>query len=142
MGLTWAVGLGGLLTAVGFIVGGIFVPGLAMTGGFMGFIAGSAFAVILSISERKRGLADLSLWRMALWGGLGGALVAASVNIIGGSGGLIWDFLASMALIGAALSTGTVALAKRSGDAKLIEEEEDPMLIEGDDEPLPALEGE
>ncbi|MGD2121590.1 MAG: hypothetical protein PVJ76_07590, partial [Gemmatimonadota bacterium] len=113
MGVTWAVGLAGLLTLAGFVFGGTFVPGLALTGGFVGLVAGGAFAVILSITERQQRLRDLSLWRMALWGGLGGALVAGATNLIGGSGGLIWPFVGTVALIGAIASTGTVAVAQR-----------------------------
>jgi hypothetical protein len=123
--------LTGLFTLTGFIFEGAFIPGLAMTGAYLGLIGGGAFAVILSIAERRHKLEDLSLWRMALWGGLGGALVAGATNLIGGSGGLIWDFVAFVAVIGAGASAGTVAIAKRA----------DRKLIEGDDEAPPALEG-
>jgi hypothetical protein len=140
MGLTWGLALAGVGTLVGLMFGGTFVPGLALTGGFLGFIVGSAFAVILSIAERRHGLRDLSLWRMALWGGIGGALVAGATNLFAGSGGIIWEFVASVALFGALASTGTVALARRA-DPSLIEgnEEASPSL-EGDDEAVPALE--
>jgi len=142
MAVTWGVGLAGLFTLAGFIIGGVFVPGLALTGGYLGLIAGSAFAVILSIAEGRHKLKDLSLWRMALWGGIGGAIVAGATNLIGGSGGIIWDFVVVVALIGAGASAGTVAIAKRA-DRKLIEGADDSVeSLEGDDEPLPALEGE
>ena len=129
-GLTWALGWAGIFAVVGLVFGAYSVPRLALVGGFVGLAAGGAFAVILSITERRRRLEDLSLWRMALWGGLGGLLVAAAFS---GSGGLIWSFAATMAFSGAVSSAGTVAIARRGGD---------PNLLDADDEPLPALEGE
>ena len=136
-GLTWAIGWAGFSAVVGAIFGAYSVPRLALVGAFTGLIAGGAFAVILSITERRRRLEDLSLWRMALWGGLGGFLVAAAFS---GSGGLIWDFVATMAFLGAVSSAGTVAVARR-GDPKLIEGDEDAGLsLEGEDSP-PMLEG-
>jgi multisubunit Na+/H+ antiporter MnhB subunit len=142
MGVTWAVGLAGLFTLAGLVFGGTFVPGLAFTGGFVGLVAGGAFAVILSIAERRQRLRDLSLWRMALWGGVGGAIVAGATNLIAGSGGLIWPFVGSVAFIGAVASTGTVAVAKRA-ERKLIGDGDDSVSsLEGDNGAMPALEGE
>lgn len=132
MGLTWAVAGAGVLTGVGLFGGG-FVPGLTLTGAFMGFFAGSAFGVILSVIERHKRLEDLSLKRMALWGGLGGFLIAAGINLFLGSGGLFWDFVATMTLVRAGFSSGTVAIARRATE---------PTLIGEDDEPPPALKGE
>jgi hypothetical protein len=127
-GLTWALGWAGFSAVVGAIFGAFSIPRLALVGGAMGFIAGGAFGLILSITERRRRLEDLSLRRIALWGGLGGVLVAGSFNLFGGSGGLIWDFVATMAFLGAASSAGTVAVVRR-GDPKLIEGEDDPPLL-------------
>ena len=84
-GLTWALGWAGLFGVAGAIFGAYSIPRLAFIGGFMGLIVGGAFAVILSITERRHSLEDLSLWRTALWGGLGGFLVAV---VFSGSGGL------------------------------------------------------
>ena len=138
-GLTWAVGFAGIFAVVGFIFGAYSVPRLALVGGFVGLVAGGAFAVILSIVERRHQLKDLSLWRMALWGGLGGILVAAAFS---GSWGNFWSFAATMAVIGAGVSAGTIAIAKRA-DTKLIEgADESALSLEGEDELLPALEGE
>ena len=133
MGLAWAAGLGLVGSAIGllgFLTGDGFVTGLALTGAFIGFVAGSGFGAILSLTEGRRGLEDLSLKRVALWGGLGGALVACATNLLGG-GGLVWDFVVSVALLGAGLSSGSVAIAKRAHRKE---------LNAGDDEPPPALE--
>ncbi|MGD2123084.1 MAG: hypothetical protein PVJ76_15125, partial [Gemmatimonadota bacterium] len=83
----------------------------------------------------------LSLWRMALWGGLGGALVAGATNLIGGSGGLIWPFVGTVALIGAIASTGTVAVAQRAERNRIGGGDESGPILEGSEEPPPALEG-
>ena len=117
-GATWALGWAAFFGVGGAIFGAYSVPRLAVVGGFMGLIAGSAFGVILSITERRRRLDELSLWRMALWGGLGGLLVAGSLNLLAGSGGLIWSFVATMAFSGAVSSAGTVAIARRGADPR------------------------
>jgi len=141
IGVTWAVGLAGLFAVAGLVLGGTSLTGLALTGGFLGLIGGGAFAVILSIAERRHSLGDLSLWRMALWGGIGGAFVAGATNLIGGSGGLIWPFVGTVALIGAVASTGTVAVAQRA-ERKLIGGGDDSVAsLEEDPRPLRALEG-
>jgi hypothetical protein len=127
-GLTWAVGWAGIFGVLGLIFGAGSVPRVALLGAFTGLIAGGAFAVILSIAERRHRLEDLSLWRTALWGGLGGILVAAAFS---GSWENFWSYAATMAISASASSAGTVAIAKRA-DRKLLESDED----------LPALEGE
>jgi len=137
-GLTWAVGWAGIFSVLGVIFGAGSVPGVAVVFGFTGLVAGSAFAVILSIAERRHRLEDLSLWRTALWGGLGGILVAAAFS---GSWVNFWSFAATMAVSAAASSAGTVAVAKRA-ERKLIQEEDDSGLgLEGEGEPPPALGG-
>lgn len=136
-GLTWCVAWGGLFATAGLVGAGNFVPGLAMTGAFLGLVGGSAFAVILSIAERRHNLADLSLWRVAFWGALGGVLMALAF----GGGNLFLDFVAFMAVSGAVSSAGTVAVAKRA-DARLIEGADDSTLgLEGDELQRPALGG-
>jgi hypothetical protein len=105
----------GLILRAEFLVGGA------------GFIAGSAFGVVLSILERHKRLEDLSLWRIALWGGLGGLAFTA---VLGPH--LLVEVIV-LTVLGVGSATGTVALAKRGSEQK---------MIEADDEPLPAIEGE
>ena len=140
-GLLWAVGsvaffsvfevLGGrtdsLLIAIPFYAG-------------FGFIMGGAFAGILSLAERHRRLEDLSLWRVALWGALGG-LVFLGVGTLAIRPPELVSWLI-LPILTSGLGSGSVAIAKRA-KTKLIEGEEDPRLsLEEDDEPKPALEGE
>jgi hypothetical protein len=124
--------VGSVIASLGFFTGDGFVTGLALTGAFIGVIVGGGFGVVLSLMEHRKGLENLSLKRVALWGGLGGALVACATNLFGG-GGLVWDFVATLTVLGAGLGSGSVAIAKRAHRKE---------LTEGADEPLPALEGE
>jgi hypothetical protein len=91
----------------------------------VGFIAGSAFGVLLSVLERHKKLEDLSFRRIALWGGIGGLVLAAGFGLQHLPQTIV------LTLVGIGSATGSVALAKRGIE---------PELIEGD-EPLPALEG-
>ena len=144
-GLTWAIGWPVLFSLImlGEIVIGRAHPSTWVLKeqlvGFVfisaiGFIAGSVFGVLLSILERHKKLEDLSLWRIALWGTVGGLALRALL----GPTFYWWEFFTVVA-VGSA--TGTVALAKRA-ERKLLEgEEESPLILEGEAEPLPALEG-
>jgi hypothetical protein len=96
---------------------------LGMAG--VGFIAGSAFGVLLSVLERHKKLEDLTFWRIALWGSIGGLAIAAGFGLQHLPQTIVLTF------VGIGSATGSVALAKRS----------DTKLLEGDDD-LPALEGE
>ena len=136
-GLTWAVGWAGTVVGVYLLFGGSlqFIGMAAFIGSTWGFIAGVGFAVILSIVERRHILADLSLWRVALWGGIGGTLLflvtVLILSLVGSPQGGVLIWVVMNILVGAGFASGSVALAKRS----------DTKLIEGG-EPLAALEGE
>jgi hypothetical protein len=132
-GLTWAVGWAGLWGAFLLVMNGLgrlqgwdmwftVKVELAMAG--VGFIAGSAFGVLLSVLERHKRLEDLSFWRIAMWGGIGGLVIAAFFGL------QVLPQTIVLTLVGIGSATGTVALAKRGSDTKLIEGDED----------LPALE--
>ena len=119
-GVSWALAWAGIFAGIGAVFGAHSVLMFALSQGFVGFIAGSAFGVILSIVERHKQLGELSLGRVALWGGLGGVLVAGALNLFGG-GGIVWPFMAIIAVSGAGCSAGTVAIAKKAGTDRLIE---------------------
>jgi hypothetical protein len=138
-GLTWALGWAGLwsattliaaglgafegMTAFQFTIGALYVAGC-------GFIAGSAFGMVLSAFERKKRLEDLSVKRIGLMGGIVGALGALA--LVATFGIPLWLPVTVLTVAGAGFSSGTVALAKRS-DTKLIEgDEEDFLALEGD----------
>lgn len=144
-GLTWALGWGAVSTVLqlgasvflGSSLGSLLA--VAVSGTIQGFIAGSSFAVILSIAERRRTLDQLSLKRVALWGGLGaiGLFLLLVPRLIAAGLPLEWLVISYLfplgltGLLGAGFASGSVALARR-GDANLIEGEESPQLLEGD----------
>jgi len=141
-GLTWAVGWAGVkvgLLGVYTLLFGFplrFFGPVALSGLIQGFIAGGAFAVVLSIAERRHTLEELSAPRVALWGGIGAVLVfLPTLPMMFSHGAPLFAILGSLAvdgLVGAGLATGSVALARRA-DTKLIEGEDDSVLIlEGD----------
>ena len=76
MGLTWAaVGFG--VGAVLELLSGAPVNGAlfenALLAAVMGFINGVAFSAVLRIAEGRRTFEEMSLWRFAGWGVVGGA---------------------------------------------------------------------
>ena len=137
-GLTWAVGWAGVTIALN-LLGGVplhFIGQIALSGVVRGFIAGGAFAVILSIAERHHTLEDLSLRRVALWGGIGGSLLFVLalpfLLPLGIPLGSLLVPLAINGLLGAGFASGSVALARR-GETELIQGDEKQRLIpEGD----------
>lgn len=127
MGVTWAVGwfgLGGLLglTAFGMDPAGILINALASGGA--GFLGGSIFSVVLSLTEGRRRFDQLSLPRFAAWGALGGGAVGTvqmvAFTLVGGAPPLL-AFVGIQAVIGAASAAGTLALARRADDQELLE---------------------
>ena len=135
-GLTWAVGWAVLWGATVLIVAGFgalegLTAGMVLIGALFvagcGFIAGSAFGMILSAFERKKKLEDLSLKRIALMGGLVGALGGSALVAIFGV--TLWIPIVILTVAGVGFASGTVALAKRS----------DTNLIEGEEESVPSF---
>lgn len=84
-----------------------------------GLLSGVAFAGVLMLVERRRGIRDLTLPRIAAWGALGGAAVLG-VNLVlvylleGLVPGDTLPVLAIMGLLGAGCAAGSLALARRS----------------------------
>ena len=116
IGLTWAVGwglVGALLTAVVRI----FRPGdfdagenelvAAALFAMAGFLCGSAFSLLFALAERRRAVADLSVRRASVWGGLGAGALPFLTTMT--------DSMAILfAPLGAAFAAGAVALAKQA----------------------------
>jgi len=133
-GLTWAaawIGLGaGLGALAGFPL--TYLVRIALTNSVGGFIAGTAFATILSIAERKRTLGDLSLKRVALWGAAGGVLVTSMPLAFGAPVAFLLGPLLINGGIGATLATGSVVMARRADQRRLDPGATDSLLgIEG-----------
>jgi uncharacterized membrane protein YdcZ (DUF606 family) len=96
---------------------------------FIGFTMGGAFAGLLAFTQRSRRLQDLSLWRIALWGAIGGFLAVGAISVIFSyfpSLG-IWSSLTGLSAIFAA---GHVGLAKRSERRVIEGDAEETYLLE------------
>ena len=139
-GLTWAVGWMGLIGLVVFpvlaLLGnpvsadfGLYLKNVLIVG-VGGFITGTAFGVVLTALEHRKKLQDLSLLRIAIWGGIGG-LVLAAINGPAANGSFVGPIIV-FTILGVGSATGSVALAKKAHQKD---------LIEGEDA-LPALEAE
>jgi hypothetical protein len=116
VGITWAVGWGIVMFILGTIIGIVdpdsIDPGeepwrLALMVSTVGFISGSAFALILSSAERRKSVKDLSTWRAALWGALGGAALPLLTTMND-------SVLLNTIPLGAIFAASTVAIARRA----------------------------
>jgi hypothetical protein len=124
------MGLGaGIGALVGYDLNFLFQ--LALNNSVAGFVAGTAFAVIMSVAERNHSLEDLSLRRVALWGAGGGLLVSLIPMAVGIPLTYLLGPLVINAGIGAGMAGGSVAMAKRAKGRS----------IPGADNPLLGLEG-
>jgi multisubunit Na+/H+ antiporter MnhB subunit len=125
-GVTWAAGWGALSGGMFAVLGsplGVVLEGAA-GGAFLGGFAGASFAVILSLAEGRRTLRELSLRRVAAWGGIGGMALLLAVSPLAMARMLaagiplsaMLSFIVPLGIsgiLGAGFATGSVALAKR-----------------------------
>jgi hypothetical protein len=134
-GVTWALAWVGLGAVVGALVGYpvSFLFRIALSNSVSGFLAGAAFAGILSVAERKRTLESLSLKRVALWGAIGGGLLSFIPMAYGVPLAYLLGPLVINAGIGAGMAAGSVAMARRAEDRRIVAGPNDPLLgFEGD----------
>jgi hypothetical protein len=123
MGLTWAIAWFGagliLLLVVGF--GAADVP-FPLLFGLLGFLAGVMFSGVLGIVEGRRRFDQMSLPRFAVWGGIGGLLLAGIFVLAAALGGEALLVLGPVfALAGAGSATGSLALARMAEDRELLD---------------------
>src|SRR5262245_11574765 len=116
MGLTWAVVWATIFFALGVTIGIIdpdsIDPGeepyrFAWIGTIVGFVAGSAFGLLISLAERRKTLLNLSLARAGLWGAIASSLFPLLTQVND-------SMIIFMAPIGAALGAASVGVAKRA----------------------------
>ena len=112
----------GRLEGFGFwyTVRALFLTGTA------GFIAGGTFGVVLTLLEHRKNLEDLSLWRVATWGGLGGLAFAAVL------GPKYFAEVAVLWVLSMGSATGTIVLARRGAEPRLTGGEDVPLLSSED----------
>lgn len=133
MGLLWGTVWAALMTAFGF---GVMVvdpasidPGehpivLGALMGLVGFVSGAGFGLLLSLTERKKSILNLSLGRAALWGMAGAAvipLVTPTPNAL----------LFILCPIGAACASASVAIARRA-ELRALDDGEAPTPLLAD----------
>lgn len=129
MALTWSVGWLVLHTVemvgISFITGlplELLFPGLVRFG-FWGAMAGAVFALFLTTVERRKSLDDLSLGRVALWGGIGTfGMVMLFIILVGYLPVLGFDLALIQGIQGGLL--GAVSAALTTWAAKRAPEEE------------------
>ena len=116
MGVTWGIMWGAVFAAIGLAVGLIdpdsIDPGegplrIAWIGGVYGVISGAVFSLLLSITERRRAITELSVGRAALLGIVGTAVFPLLTPVDDG-------MLLILCPIGAVLAAGSIGLAKRA----------------------------
>jgi hypothetical protein len=125
MGLTWALAWFSAGMTLLLIVGpdAADVP-FPLGFGFLGFLAGSTFSVVLGLVEGRRRFDQMSIPRFAAWGGLGGLLFSAIFVSAAGLFGNALELLVLapvFGLAGAASAAGSLALARRADDRELLE---------------------
>ena len=142
MGLTWALGW----AAFGLLIGvtstlfpspiwdrffEVFdAPLPAM--GVPGFVGGAMFSLVLGVAARRRRFDELSLRRVAIWGGLGGllvglvpaAMVAVGLATINGPAGGVLSLTAvivpPLVVLSATSATLTLLVARRANQSRAI----------------------
>jgi hypothetical protein len=116
VGLTWAVIWAIFGLSIGFAVlyfdpasidQGEDPVGMARLLATVGFICGTIFAGILAFAERRTALRDMSLWRAAFWGALGGVALPLLTTMND-------QVILNTAPLGALSATMLIALARRA----------------------------
>ena len=100
-----------------------FVAWMAAAWALWGAVSGALFALTVLAGERRRTLAQLSVWRVATWGALGalGLPVIFLCFVWAAGGAVTWQgvvvTLPTSAALGAACAAGTLTLAQRGSTA-------------------------
>jgi hypothetical protein len=137
IGLSWAAAW----SVVGALIGIVFFGGgldLALFFNVMlfavsGFIGGTTFGGLLFLAEGRRTFDQMSLPRFALWGAIGGLLMAQFFLGMGGSSSFSLDLIDGVvALMGAGSAAGSLAIARKAGGADALAAGEAAPLIEAD----------
>ena len=121
MALTWAV----IWAPFGPLLGMILDPDGTMdepwilAGALPGFFCGLLFSMVLGVAERRRGLHELSLARVAIWGAAAGLfLMVVNLTALGtpNTEHLFWRgryiIIGGVTLLSAASAAGSLLLAR------------------------------
>ena len=111
-----------------------------ISGAVVGFVTGSAFAIILSVAERKRTLSRLSARRFSLWGAVAGGTTATALATLASLNG-VGNLLFAISSIGVSVGMGAAcaALTLRLARAKAEAPSQDaPGVQSSDSDALPS----
>jgi hypothetical protein len=149
MGLIWgaAWGAAGNVVMLGFLLRTGSRPDapFPIVFGVFGFVAGVLFSGVLGLVERRRRFGQMSLPRFALWGAIGGLLLATTFVLavsLGGDPTFLWNLVVVgpvFAIAAAGSAAGSLALARRAEDRASLEGSEDVTamgLSEGEARPV------
>ncbi|MGH7650428.1 MAG: hypothetical protein ACREMS_01160 [Gemmatimonadaceae bacterium] len=115
MGLTWAVVWSGVGSMPRWLFGFNTDVPFPLVFGVLGFIAGILFSVILMLTERGRGLDQMSLPRFATWGAVSGVLLSALFTRAASlSGADVLVIAPTFAVACSVSASGSLALARRA----------------------------
>lgn len=122
IGLTWAAAWfgAGMVLMLAF-PGAADVPFPVLWGGF-GFVGGVIFSAVTGAIEGRRRFEQLSVWRFAGWGGVGGLLLYGAFALVAALAGepAPLRHLALLgpvfAVAGAGSAAGSLALARAADD--------------------------
>lgn len=110
-GAAWLVAGLALLAVVGLHAADVPFP---LFFGFLGFLCGATFSVILGALGARRRFADMSVGRFALWGALGGLIVVGAMIPVAGITGAALVLGPIFAGAGAICATGTLVVARKA----------------------------
>ena len=121
MGLTWAI----VWAPIALIIGLIVDPTDSMDemwpmiGALPGFLGGVVFSAVLGFAANRRRLKDLSVRKVAAWGGAAGLLVGDLPFLLGSANPRLPAWLpavvvGSITLLCAVSAAGSLALAQRA----------------------------
>ena len=114
LGFTWAAACSAVGAVPRWVFGVNTDAPMPLVFGAFGFVVGVTFAALLVLAEGRRRFDQLSLWRFAAWGALGGLLLAALfAKAVVGWGELL-VIGPAFALASAICASGSLALAKRA----------------------------
>ena len=128
VGVTWGAAWGIIGAGVGAVMGVVSpelwtfanpIAAWALGMGVYGMVSGMGFAAVLSLTEGRRTLDQLSVKRVALWGVLGSAAVPLLFGALGLFGVTVTavDVLQAIAVtggLGGVFASGSVALARKA----------------------------
>ena len=122
MGLAWAAAWFGAGMVLLFVVGlGAADVPFPLFFGFLGFLAGATFSVLLGTLGRHRKFDQMSMPRFAGWGALGGLVLAGALRLAMGPDAEFLVLGTVFTAAGAVSAAGTLALARRATEHELLD---------------------